>query len=181
MILRAPTLRRACVTSSQPLAQPLVSAYLPLMRPGHLPRALALSLALSAAPALADDGRARDLAEQLESPFCPGRTISSCTSPAAAKWRNDIETWVAEGVPSEEIKARLEARAGRDLSFVPTSDGFYGLLAFGAVASLGAIALITRRVRCRDERELEQEPPPSPRADDAELDARLDAELAFED
>lgn len=145
--------------------------------------AVALSFVLAVTPASADAGRAHDLAEQIESPFCPGRTLSSCTSPAAATWRTEIETWVDEGVPSEEIKARLEARAGRDLSFVPQTDGFYGLLAFGAIASLGAIAVITRRVRRRDEADLDDatDLEPSPPAIDAELDARLDAELAFED
>jgi len=155
-------------------------------------RPLAVALILSsslAVPAFADDGRAQDIAEQLESPFCPGRTISSCTSPAAAQWRVDIQTWVGEGVPSPEIKARLEARAGRDLSFVPQDDGFYGLLALGALASLGAIGFITYRVRRRDERELatssedddEDQDEVLSSEQDAELDARLDAELAFED
>lgn len=141
---------------------------------------------LVASPTLAvepEGDRAQELADQLESPFCPGRTISSCTSPAAAEWRTDIQTWVGEGVASEEIRTRLSERAGRDLRFVPQDGSFYGLLAVGAVLSVVVLGLITRRVRRRDEAALveaasESEPSPADLVRDAELDRRLDDELA---
>jgi cytochrome c-type biogenesis protein CcmH/NrfF len=150
---------------------------------------LAFFAASFAAPAaLASDAptegdRAQEIADQLESPFCPGRTISSCTSPAAAEWRVEIQTWVDEGVPSEEIRGRLSKRAGRDLRFVPQDDSFYGLLAVGAVLSLATIGIITMRVRRRDEEDVEQASGDADVDDerDAELERRLDAELAFED
>jgi hypothetical protein len=67
---------------------------------------------LLSAPAFAtgpDEARRADtIAGQTLSPF-PGVTLDSCTSPNAAGWRQDIRTWVDEGVPTEEIKRRLEA------------------------------------------------------------------------
>lgn len=57
------------------------------------------------------------------SPFCPGRTLSSCPSGKATKWRRDIRAWVAEGLNDEEILARLQARApGFQLEGTPPTD-----------------------------------------------------------
>jgi len=141
---------------------------------------LALASAVGANPA--GDSRARALADQLESPFCPGRTLSSCTSPAAAKWRVEIDGWVNDGVPSEEIRRRLSERAGRDLRVVPKSRSFYGLLALSGLLSLGAIGMVIRALRPRDE-ELASDASETPLdaqeelQADAELDQLLDYEL----
>src|SRR5688572_23813940 len=65
----------------------------------------------AAPPAISEaerDRRAEAISRSIMSPFCPGRTVSSC--PNAAPWRADIRTWVGEGVDSEEIKRRLAAR-----------------------------------------------------------------------
>jgi cytochrome c-type biogenesis protein CcmH len=145
---------------------------------------LASLLSLASVAGAAEGGRAMDLADQLESPFCPGRTISSCTSPSATKWRIDIQRWVDQGLSSEEIRHRLSARAGRDLRFVPHERSFYGLLALGTVVSLGVVGVITHRVRRYDEATRDEAPATTedlPFEDDAELDRQLDAELAFED
>ena len=68
---------------------------------------------------LEDRRHASALSSSTLSPFCPGRTLSSCPSGKATEWRRDIRTWVAEGLDDKEILARLQARApgfqlGRD-------------------------------------------------------------------
>lgn len=74
------------------------------------------------------------------SPFCPGRTVSSC--PNAGPWRDDIRKWVGEGVDAAEIRRRLAARVPEhNLTGVPGNRlgwvlpvglgvGAFGLLAF---------------------------------------------------
>jgi cytochrome c-type biogenesis protein CcmH/NrfF len=137
---------------------------------------------LSSAPAPAADGadeaRAAQVADQLESPFCPGKTLSACASPAAAAWRDDIRRWVGEGMTTAQIRERLAARAGRDLRFVPQQAGFYWLLPLGVVASLTLFAAAARRFKGQAApraAEADAGDPP----DDAELDRRLDAELTL--
>jgi cytochrome c-type biogenesis protein CcmH/NrfF len=87
------------------------------------------------------DREAESIARSIMSPFCPGRTISSC--PVAGPWRSDIRTWVGEGVPPDEIHRRLAARVpDHDLTGVPPNAlgaalpiGL-GLLAVGALGFL---------------------------------------------
>jgi hypothetical protein len=75
------------------------------------------------------DREAESIARSIMSPFCPGRTISSC--PVAGPWRSDIRTWVGEGVPPDEIHRRLAARVpDHDLTGVPPN-------ALGAALPLG--------------------------------------------
>lgn len=78
------------------------------------------------------------------SPFCPGRTLSSCTSGKAAEWREDVRRWLAEGRTREEILARLQARVPDfTLETVPETGGTrYGPWVLGglflvALAGLG--------------------------------------------
>ena len=104
-------------------------------------RALALSatvLALAAragAEDLAALRHARALADELMSPFCPGRTLSDCPSPNAAALREEIRTWVAEGRSDAEIRAQLRSQFGDVLAAEPES-------IWGRIAPLGAIALV---------------------------------------
>jgi cytochrome c-type biogenesis protein CcmH/NrfF len=51
---------------------------------------------------------AESIARSVMSPFCPGRTVSSC--PVAGPWRDDIRRWVGEGVSPEAIRQRLAER-----------------------------------------------------------------------
>lgn len=77
------------------------------------------------------------------SPFCPGRTLSSCTSGKAAEWREDVRKWLAEGLSREEVMARLQARVpGFTLDTIPDSEGVrYGPWVLGGlfVAALGVL------------------------------------------
>jgi len=101
-------------------------------------------------------------------------TLAACTSPAAAEWRSDIRQWVNQGLGDDEIRRRLEQRAGRDLSGTPRSSlGWLIPVGLGA-GSLLLLALLLRKwVRRAPKR-------PTPKLgteDDARLEALLDKEL----
>lgn len=142
--------------------------------------ALALTAALLAIPpaAFANDpasSRAASISAQTMSPFCEGRTLATCTSPAAAAWRSDIRTWTEQGVSSEEIRRRLEARAGGDLGATPRGWALYALL---GLLGLGSTAVLVRVGRRLTLRQPESDQPPRDAAARDELDDALDAELA---
>jgi cytochrome c-type biogenesis protein CcmH/NrfF len=84
---------------------------------------------------LSDARRARSLADELMSPFCPGRTLSDCPGPNAAAVREEIRTWVAQGRSNGEIRAQLEERYGDQLAGEPQS-------AWGRALPLGAVVLL---------------------------------------
>lgn len=63
-----------------------------------------------------DEGsrRAQRLSDELKSPFCPGKTLKTCTSPNAAKVRRDIQEMVEKGLSDEEIVETLKETYDRD-------------------------------------------------------------------
>jgi len=91
-----------------------------------------LSLAgwLAAAPAWASpQGWAYDLADELMSPYCPGRTLSECPSPQAQTLRIWLVTQEAAGRPEAEVKDELVERYGKMILPAPPPAGF-GLAAY---------------------------------------------------
>ena len=90
---------------------------------------------------LEDRRHASALSSSTLSPFCPGRTLSSCPSGKATEWRRDIRTWVAEGLDDKEILARLQARApGFQLEGTPPTDwSWAGPLAVMALLTLAFV------------------------------------------
>lgn len=108
------------------------------------------------------------------SPFCPGKTLDSCPSPKASEWRQDINEWVAEGVPEAEIRDRLQDRVpGFDLTIPPVKWGW--IIPMLAVAlSTSWFVVMARRVRKRTGVKRAADSP----GDEDGLDARLDEELA---
>ncbi len=143
-----------------------------------------LDASTACAEAAGEDKRAQDLARTIMSPFCPGRTLEACPSPYATEWREDIRKWVAEGVSSEEIRARLAARRpDKDLTGAPTTAADSFLPAILSVMAVVALVLLLRRLL---------KPAPTgaarttssaePKARDPELlEARLNEELAHLD
>jgi cytochrome c-type biogenesis protein CcmH/NrfF len=108
------------------------------------------------------------------SPFCPGKTLNSCPSPKAGEWRRDIRAWVAEGVPGPEIRDRLQARVpGFDLSIPPVKSGWVIPVVATALSTLWLVVM-ARRFRRRGAKKHGVEV----LAQDRNLDARLDKELA---
>lgn len=140
--------------------------------------------AQSAGPEAGND-RAKTLSGQLSSPFCPGKTLDGCTSPAAAEWRQDIRTWVDEGVSSEEIKRRLSERAGgQDLIAAPSSGFSSGWMILSIVGSLLVLGFASRKIFTpKGEQGAETTPgvDESEEKIDKKYDQRLDDELALLD
>src|SRR5688572_2587041 len=133
-----------------------------------LPALFALAVAAHAAtPAYADgpaagpaisaeerDRQAEAIARSVMSPFCPGRTVSSC--PNAAPWRADIRQWVGEGVPADEIRRRLAARVPtQDLTGVPQNRLGWLLPSALGVGALGLLVFLLRYL-------IKPGPPPPP-------------------
>lgn len=157
--------------------------------------ALALALALgvpalaadpppSAAPAdaaaapnaAAPKGWAYDLANELMSPFCPGRTLADCPSPQAQNLRLWLVVQESAGRSEDEVRQELLARYGDVMRPTPKAEGF-GLaaylvpaLAFAAGGVL--VALFLRRVTGG------AESPSTPQVPDPELERIVDEELA---
>jgi len=126
------------------------------------------------------------LAHELMSPYCPGRTLSACTSDQAAELRQWILLQEAAGASREEVVATLEERFGDVIRSAPEAEG-WGLAAWllpGAALLIGALvaAVVLRRMVARPAAAASPDPPPtlaSPGPDlDAELARRVDRELA---
>ncbi len=98
------------------------------------------------------DGKVYQVANQVNqqvlSPFCPGKTLAMCTSPAAADVRRDIQVWAAQGKKVDEIKETLFEEYGEEyrMSEPPWWDNF-GLfigIGFAFLISISAIVFISR-------------------------------------
>ncbi len=61
-----------------------------------------------------DSRRAQKLADDLKSPFCPGKTLKTCTSPNAAKLRREIQDMVKRGMSDADIIYQLKSVHDRD-------------------------------------------------------------------
>lgn len=124
-----------------------------------LSRAAAEDVAPAAAPAAASASDsdstststwAYDLAGELMSPFCPGRTLASCPSPQAAELIQWIATQEAAGVTREEVIAILVERHGEEILGAPPARGItlwaYVFPVLGFVAFGGVAVLVLRRI-----------------------------------
>ena len=123
------------------------------------------------------EGWAYKLPNQLMSPFCPGRTLSACTSPQA----EDLRLWLivqeASGRSREDVEAELFERYGDVLRAAPRAEGF-GLTAyvFPVIAFLagGVVVVVFLRRQTR----AAATPEPSSQPPDPELERIIDQELA---
>ena len=128
-----------------------------------------------------------DLAHELMSPYCPGRTLAACTSDQAAELRQWILLQEAAGASREEVVAILEQRFGDVIRSSPEAEG-WGLAAWllpGAALLLGALVVVwvLRRMVVQDPSAQPVSEPtrvssPPPAAADDELARRVDEEIA---
>jgi cytochrome c-type biogenesis protein CcmH/NrfF len=126
----------------------------------------ALLLALTAFPAraaadqAADDARTRwayDLANDLMSPFCPGRSLADCPSPDAASLRLWIVVQAAAGRTRADVEQELYTRYGEVIRAKPKVEGFGTaayLIPIGAFVAGGGLVVwflqrATKRGRSR--------------------------------
>ena len=131
---------------------------------------LASSIAITALTAEAADGAgsaaptdsasgsswAYDLAGELMSPFCPGRSLASCPSPQAAEMIQWIATQEAAGVTREAVIAILVERHGEEILGAPPARGItlwaYIFPVLGFVAFGGIAVFVLRRIVAPAER-----------------------------
>jgi len=97
-----------------------------------------------------EDSWAYDLAGEVMSPFCPGRTLSSCPSPQAAELIQWVVLQESAGATREEVEEQLYARYGDVIRSAPKPEG-WGLAAYvipllAAVLGIGLVAWILRRL-----------------------------------
>ena len=114
---------------------------------------LALVCGLLASASFAE-GYAYDLAGELMSPYCPGRTLSSCPSPQAAELIQWISLQEAAGASEDEVLEQLIARFGEEILGAPPAEGITlwayifpvaGFLVGGGIAALVLRRLVGRR------------------------------------
>ena len=97
---------------------------------------------------------AESIARSVMSPFCPGRTVSSC--PVAGPWRDDIRRWVGEGVSPEDIRQRLAERVPQHnlMGVPPNRLGWVLPVGLGLLAAASLFFLLKRLIK--------PAPPPPP-------------------
>jgi len=64
-----------------------------------------------------------DLADELMSPYCPGRTLSSCPSPQAAELVQWMVVQEAGGATQEQVVEMLIERFGEEILGAPPAKG----------------------------------------------------------
>ena len=104
----------------------------------------------------------QDVAGELMSPACPGRTLLNCTSSQAEQWRELIRQKLAQGESKEQILQYFVDISGESILAVPPKKGFaltaWLLPLFVMMNGVGLIVVLTYRWAQR-----------RPRADDSNL------------
>jgi cytochrome c-type biogenesis protein CcmH/NrfF len=147
---------------------------------------MVISLALSPARAETDSSVpkwAYDLAHELMSPYCPGRTLAECPSPQAAELRIWIHTQAAAGATPDEVREMLYDRFGDIVRGAPRAEG-WGLSAylvpifFFVLGGPVVVWIIRRMMRpAAGVAQLATRSPTAPAEVDPELERMLEAEL----
>jgi cytochrome c-type biogenesis protein CcmH len=141
--------------------------------------ALVAVVALAVVPAaFASEARPTltDLEDEIMCPVCPGETLEQSSSPAAQQVERFIAVRIRAGDSKQEIKDKLVEQYGPRILAAPPREGFDLLAwvlplagALGAALVLGFAAWRWSRGR---------EPPATAAPLDAELERKLDRELA---
>ncbi len=91
----------------------------------------------------------QDIAGELMSPACPGRTLLNCTSEHAGQWQELIRQKIAEGVPKDEIMQYFINISGEEVLASPPKRGFtlavWLLPAFALLNGAGLIIMLATR------------------------------------
>ncbi len=146
-------------------------------------RWIALLGALCCAVPALGEGWGYELADELMSPYCPGRALSECPSPNAAQLRGWILEQEKVGRSRDEVEAQLFARFGDQLRQAPRVEGV-GLVAYLVPLMLFAGGGLLVVVFLRRSGSSAPAPPTSPVAAgpaDEELERLLDEAVRDED
>jgi cytochrome c-type biogenesis protein CcmH/NrfF len=87
----------------------------------------------------------RDIAAEMPSPYCPGRSISSCPTEAARELEDDILGLAKQGKDREQIEAVLVARFGEEKMGKAHENEVLVAIILGAVLALGVIVYMARK------------------------------------
>lgn len=152
------------------------------------------ALAFGSGAARADEagagvGWGYDLANELMSPYCPGRTLNDCPSTQASELKSWILAQEVAGRSQTEVETDLYARYGDVILQAPKATGFglaaYVLPVLAVAAGAALVVVFLRRQGARAARSAAPgagaAPPGSAAvapARAAELEAALEAELA---
>ena len=122
-------------------------------------------------------GWATTLANELMSPYCPGRALPDCPSPQATELRRWIVDQARDGRTKDEVMSELLARFGEQMLQRPRAQGFglaaYAIPGFGMLAGLGLLTFFLRRQRAATA----PPPLPPPTPVDADLEREVDEEF----
>jgi cytochrome c-type biogenesis protein CcmH/NrfF len=93
---------------------------------------------------------AYDLAGELMSPYCPGRTLASCPSPQAAELVQWMVLQESAGSSQDEVVAILIERFGEEILGAPPAKGItlwaYVFPILGFVVGGGLAVVVLRRI-----------------------------------
>src|SRR6266581_8180366 len=110
---------------------------------------LLVSVMVLGISALAWGQQWQDVAGDLMSPACPGRTLLNCTSSQAEQWRELIRQKLAKGESKEQILRYFVDIGGEGILAAPPKQGFaltaWLLPLFVMVNGAGLIVILTRR------------------------------------
>ncbi|MFP4600341.1 MAG: cytochrome c-type biogenesis protein CcmH [Persicimonas sp.] len=89
------------------------------------------------------------VSQEIESPYCPGKTLAMCPSGGAADVRREIQDLAREGKDRQEIKDAIIDKYGEEFRLVepPAEDNYtlLGVVGGGLVCFLAAIWFISAR------------------------------------
>jgi len=126
-----------------------------------------------------------DLADELMSPYCPGRTLSSCPSPQAAELVQWMVVQEAGGATQEQVVEMLIERFGEEILGAPPAKGItlwaYVLPVLGFVVGGGLVVVALRRIVAKgpsSEATAGDREEPSREVVDDDLAKLVDADLA---
>jgi cytochrome c-type biogenesis protein CcmH/NrfF len=88
---------------------------------------------------------ARDIAAEMPSPYCPGRSIASCPSEAARVLEDDILGLAKQGQDREQIEGALVTRFGEDKMGTAHQSEILVAIILGAVMALAMIMFAARK------------------------------------
>lgn len=88
---------------------------------------------------------ARDIASDMPSPYCPGRSIASCPSEAARELEDDILTLAKQGNDREQIESILVDRFGEEKMGKAQQSEIVVAIVLAAVLALAAIVFMARK------------------------------------
>lgn len=114
-----------------------------------------LALILLVANAAMSEPWSYDLAGELMSPYCPGRTVASCPSPQAAELIQWMVLQESGGATRQQVIDMLVERFGEEILGAPPAKGItlwayiFPLLGF-VIGGVIAIVVLRRIVRSRD-------------------------------